>query len=109
MMTAYGRRKEEDSDETKGTWKKAEAKARQSKIHKHVQNEDGLWTICCGEEIDVEVNVLDPKKENPKILRLRKLITIDSGAGSSVMPRRMVIRKSEIRESEGSGNGVHMI
>ena len=109
MMAAYSRRKEEDSDETKGTWKKAEAKARQSKIHKHVQNEYELWTICCGEEIDVEVNVLDQKKENPKILRLRKGITIDSGAGNSVMPRRMVVDQSSIRESAGSKAGVHYV
>ena len=36
-------------------------------------------------------------------------ITIDSGAGNSVMPRRMVINKSEIRESEGSRAGLKYI
>ena len=34
---------------------------------------------------------------------------MDSGAGNNVMPRRMVIRKSEIRESEGSKNGAHYV
>ena len=108
-MAAHSRRKEEDSDETKGTWKKAEAKASQSNIHKHLQNENELWTICCGEEIDVEVNVLDQKKENPKILGLRRGITIDSGAGNSAMPRRMVVDQSSIRESAGSKAGVHYV
>ena len=34
---------------------------------------------------------------------------MDSGAGNSVMPRRMVIKKDEIRESEGSKNGIHYV
>ena len=34
---------------------------------------------------------------------------MDSGAGSSVMPRRMVMNKSEIRESEGFKNGVQYV
>ena len=42
-------------------------------------------------------------------LRLKRGITMDSGAGNSVMPRRMVIKKDEIRESEGSKNGVHYV
>ena len=66
MMAAYSRRKEEDSDETKGKWKKAEAKASQSKIHTHVQNEDESLAIGCGEEIYVEVNVLDQKKKTQR-------------------------------------------
>ena len=44
-----------------------------------------------------------------QILRMRRGITIDSGAGNSVMPRRMVINKSEIRESEGSRAGLKYI
>ena len=88
LMAAYSRRKEENRDETKGKWKKAEAKASQS---------------------DVEVNVLDQKKESPKILRLRKGITIDSGAGNSAMPRRMVVDQSSIRESAGSRAGVQYV
>ena len=34
-------------------------------------------------------------------LKLKRNITMDSDAGSSVMPRRMVMNKSEIQESEG--------
>ena len=32
--------------------------------------------------------------------------TIDSSSGSSVMPRRMVLSKADIRESEGSKAGL---
>ena len=42
-------------------------------------------------------------------LRLKRGITMDSGAGNNVMPRRMVIKKSEIRDSEGSRRGVHYV
>ena len=42
-------------------------------------------------------------------LKLKRSITVDSGAGSSVMPRRMVMNKSEIRESEGFQNGVQYV
>ena len=42
-------------------------------------------------------------------LKLKKGITMDSGAGNNVMPRRMVMKKSEIRESEGSRRGVHYV
>ena len=40
---------------------------------------------------------------------MKKGITMDSGAGNNVMPRRMVMKKSEIRESEGSRRGVHYV
>ena len=60
-------------------------------------------------EINVEINALDQKNEKPKMLRLRKGITIDSGAGNCVMPRRMVVDPSTIRESAGSKAGVHYI
>ena len=50
----------------------------------------------------------DGKQKQAK-LKLKKGITMDSGAGNNVMPRRMVIRKSEIRESEGSRRGVHYV
>ena len=42
-------------------------------------------------------------------LRLKRGITMDSGAGNNVMPRRMVITKYEIRDSEGSRRGVHYV
>ena len=48
-------------------------------------------------------------KQTHATLKLKKGITMDSGAGNNVMPRRMVIRKSEIRESEGSRRGVHYV
>ena len=43
---------------------------------------------------------IDKKPPQTK-LKLKRGITMDSGAGNNVMPRRMVIQKSEIRESEG--------
>ena len=49
------------------------------------------------------------KKSSSTKLRLKRSITMDSGAGNSVMPRRMVIKKDEIRESEGSKNGIHYV
>ena len=69
-----------------------------------------------GETIDVD-NLTDEHAEKtsadgkPKQtkLKLKKGITMDSGAGNNVMPRRMVIKKSEIRESEGSRRGVHYV
>ena len=42
-------------------------------------------------------------------LKIKRGITMDSGAGNNVLPRRMVIQKSEIRDSEGSKNGVHYV
>ena len=55
-----------------------------------------------------ERNSADGKQKQTK-LKLKKGITMDSGAGNNVMPRRMVIKKSEIRESEGSRRGVHYV
>ena len=48
-------------------------------------------------------------KKSSQILKLKRGITMDSGAGNNVMPRRMVRRQSDIRESEGSRNGVHYV
>ena len=42
-------------------------------------------------------------------LKLRKGITIDSGAASNVMPRRMVRRKDRIRPSPSSLKGVQYV
>ena len=79
-----------------------------------------MYIYLCGrtlvETIDVD-SLTDEHAErtsadgNPKQtkLRLKKGITMDSGAGNNVMPRRMVIKKSEIRESEGSRRGVHYV
>ena len=40
---------------------------------------------------------------------MRRGITIDSGAGNSVMPRRMVLNKADIRDSEGSKAGLKYV
>ena len=53
-----------------------------------------------------EVNSKMPKERK---MRLKRGITIDSGAGNSVMPRRMVLDKSSIRESAGSRAGVNYV
>ena len=42
-------------------------------------------------------------------MRLKRGITMDSGAGNNVMPRRMVKNKGKIRASQGSKMGVHYI
>ena len=63
------------------------------------------------EEKVMRENTLNKKSSSPSStkLRLKRGITMDSGAGNSVMPRRMVIKKDEIRESEGSKNGIHYV
>ena len=66
---------------------------------------------------DFEVSPLSESKISKDVARdkrdrkmkLRRGITIDSGAGNSVMPRRMVINKSTIRESAGSRAGVNYV
>ena len=86
-----------------------------------------MMTTICSSQLNVEkfkdetnaelftVDSNATKEENnskhkpSKILRMSRGITIDSGAGNSVMPRRMVINKSEIRESEGSRAGLKYI
>ena len=45
----------------------------------------------------------------PKRIRLRRGITMDSGAAHNVMPRRMVRDQSKIRPSEGSKRGAHYV
>ena len=60
------------------------------------------------EENDLKKTSMNHKHPQAK-LKLKRGITMDSGAGNNVMPRRMVIRKSDIRESEGSKNGVHYV
>ena len=63
------------------------------------------------EEKVMRENTLNKKSSSPSStkLRLKRGITMDYGAGNSVMPRRMVIKKDEIRESEGSKNGIHYV
>ena len=63
------------------------------------------------EEKVMRENTLNKKSSSPSStkLLLKRGITMDSGAGNSVMPRRMVIKKDEIRESEGSKIGIHYV
>ena len=42
-------------------------------------------------------------------IKLRRGITMDSGAAHNVMPRKMVRDKSQIRPSEGSKRGAHYV
>ena len=61
---------------------------------------------------DVDISPLseiDSKMPKERKMRLKRGITIDSGAGNSVMPRRMVLNKSSIRESAGSRAGVNYV
>ena len=72
------------------------------------------------DKTDVELFTVLPASEPAKeaapdraktgrIFRMRNGITIDSGAGNSVMPRITVIIKDDIRESEGSRAGLHYV
>ena len=49
------------------------------------------------------------KKVGGRRLRLRRGITIDSGAANNVMPRRMVRNKAKIRSSPSSRRGVNYV
>ena len=49
------------------------------------------------------------KDKRTRVLKLRRGITMDSGAGHSVMPRRMVINPGSIRESVASKAGVNYV
>ena len=97
------------------------AKMIMSKIH---QQTNIIMMICmCSiiamhgvETIEVDTLTEEQKektsagvKSKQTKLRLKRGITMDSGAGNNVMPRRMVIKKSEIRDSEGSRRGVHYV
>ena len=42
-------------------------------------------------------------------LKLRRGVTMDSGAANNVMPRRMVRNKEKIRPSAASRRGVHYV
>ena len=52
---------------------------------------------------------LKTDKAKRRVLKLRRGITMDSGAGHSVMPRRMVINPASIRESVASKAGVNYV
>ena len=58
---------------------------------------------------DVELNVADEAVTGKRRLRLKRGITMDSGAANNVMPRRMVRDQSKIRPSPSSKRGVHYV
>ena len=53
---------------------------------------------------DLELMTLDAGR-----IKLRRGITMDSGAARNVMPRKMVRDQSRIRPSEGSKRGAHYV
>jgi len=66
----------------------------------------------------VEINALSSdgadipkfvKVINSKFVKLKRGVTMDSGAGANVMPRRMVRNKAKIKPSPGSLKGVHYV
>ena len=61
---------------------------------------------------DVELNVVgssDGEKVKTRRIRLRRGITMDSGAANMVMPRRMVRNRALITPSKASRLGVHYV
>ena len=57
-----------------------------------------------------EINMMnDVDQRRGKRLKLRRGITMDSGAANNVMPRRMVRNPSAIRPSPSSRKGVHYV
>ena len=60
-------------------------------------------------EADSKMSKQIAQGKHERKMRLKRGITIDSGAGNSVMPRRMVINKGTIRASAGSKAGVHYV
>ena len=54
-------------------------------------------------------SLLDRRKVLKKRLKLKRGITVDSGAANNVMPKRMIRDKSKIRPSPGSRRGAHFV
>ena len=71
----------------------------------NVLGDNEIELFALPENNDLERN---PKYKKLKLtqLKLKRSITMDSRAGNSVMPKRMVRNKSKIRESEGSKTSV---
>ena len=101
----------EDSEETMDAEMARGMENSKAKIQRNSEaKEDDVEVFTVAEANDQN----DPKKttgskKSSQILKLKRGITMDSGAGNNVMPRRMVRRQSDIRESEGSRNGVHYV
>ena len=52
---------------------------------------------------------MGPSQARKKTMKLKRGITVDSGAANNVMPRRMVRNKAKIRPSKGSIRGAHYV
>ena len=74
---------------------------------RHDQNVPLLTTEEAREKI--RMRLMTDKAKRTRVLKLRRGITMDSGAGHSVMPRRMVINPANIRESAASKAGVNYV
>ena len=62
------------------------------------------------DDMDVDVKRKDPRRMTKvRMLKLKRGITVDSGAGHNVMPRSMVRNKNKIRPSKGSLKGAHYV
>ena len=57
----------------------------------------------------MRMRLITDKAKRTRVLKLRRGITMDSGAGHSVMPGRMVINPATIRESAASKAGVNYV
>ena len=71
-------------------------------LHHNVMDEDGYY-----ESNPLEVD-LCPIEVKERRYKMRRGITADSGAGDSVIPRRM-INNSKIKPSAGSKRGLHYV
>ena len=61
---------------------------------------------------NIEINTMEKRGETPEVrrkMRLRRGITMDSGAAHMVMPKRMIRNKKLIRPSPASRAGVHYV
>ena len=91
--------------ESEGDHIDVELSAAEIKHRKHVDGiPDGKRFFECNPE-DVE---LCPAEKRERRFRMRRGITMDSGAGDSVIPKRM-INKERIRQSEGQKRGLHYV
>ena len=72
-------------------------------------NDEAIDAIQEDNGVKKEKRLGSSKNPQRRRIRLRKGITMDSGAHSNVMPKRMVKNKSKIRPSAGSRRGAHYV
>ena len=90
-----------------------DATKRKSKFMPHP---NGCKGECCGSEVPTTKNAashdplmaVDSEKQKPKLLKLRRGITMDTGAHDNVMPARMA-GKRRVRPSPGSKRGMSYV